>query len=627
METEIEMEIDARTERASGSSHDVLIMGGGLAGLTLAIQIKRARPETSVAVVEKRAGPAPEAAFKVGESSVEVGAHYFRDVIGVDDHLDSDQIRKFGLRFFFPAGDNSDLAQRVEFSTPAQHAHVYTHQIDRGRFENELWKRSLEHGVEAIEGAFVSRIELGEDRHTVEVVRGGVGGERSTLEGRWLVDASGRAWLLKRKLGLERAVGHTINAAWFRLGGGIDIEDWTTDAEWIERVSERGQRKRSTTHLTGEGYWVWLIQLASGPISVGVCADPRFHTFEQINELDRMLGWLKQHEPQLASVVEQRSDQVEDFLTVEDFSYGAKRVFSPQRWCLTGEAGVFLDPLYSPGSDFIAHSNTIITDLIARDLSGEPLSPSASWRRLRSGAFFWISGKAASRHTTKPPPFDVVKLSRKVAADSPLDFMNFIYLTFYDRHRAIYENEYGLLGNAQVMGAKVLFDLAAYWSNLAFLGLHGKVNPDFLASVVPELDRFGRVTGQMADFFREWHALDQREWRGVSVLMRDFQPLHDWLAELVAPFEDDAFVARYRENVELLCALAVLLFHKAASELPEVPGDDVPINALGIGLQPDRWKKDGLFSAPGITLREARGKLPGIEEFFLEEQGALVHTS
>lgn len=627
METEIEMEDDARSERASGSSHDVLILGGGLAGLTLALQLKRARPETSVAVLEKRAGPAPEAAFKVGESSVEVGAHYFRDVIGLADHLDSEQIRKFGLRFFFPAGDNSDITQRLECATPAQHPNVYTHQIDRGRFENELWKRSRQHGVEAIDGAFVDQIDLGKDHHTVEIVRGGPGGERSRLEGRWLVDASGRASLLKRKLGLERAVGHTINAAWFRLGGGIDVEDWTDDAEWIERVSERGQRRRSTTHLTGEGYWVWLIQLASGPISVGVCADPRVHPFEQINEFDRMLGWLKQHEPQLASVVEQRRDQVEDFLILEDFSYGAKRVFSPERWCLTGEAGVFVDPLYSPGSDFIAYSNTIITNLITRDLSGQHLWPSSAWRRQRARAFFWVSGKAASRPSTKPPPFDVVKLAGKVAADSPLEFMNFIYLRFFDIYLEVYEDAYPLFGNAQVMIAKVVFDTATSWSNLATTFLHGKVNPDFLASVVPELDRFGRLTGRMAGFFREWHATDQREWRGVSVLMHEFRQLDEWLAELVTPFEDDVFIARYRENLELLFALAVLLFHKAASRLPDAPGEDVPINALGISLQPDRWKKDGLFSAPGITLREAREKLPGIEEFFLEEQGALVPAS
>ena len=33
-----------------------------------------------------------------------------------------------------------------------------------------------------------------------------------------------------------------------------------------------------------------------------------------------------------------------------------------------GEAGAFLDPFYSPGSDFIAISNTLSTDLITRFL-------------------------------------------------------------------------------------------------------------------------------------------------------------------------------------------------------------------------------------------------------------------
>ena len=57
--------------------YDVAILGGGLAGLTLAIQLKQTRPETSVVVLEKREGPAPLAAFKVGESTVPAGAHYF----------------------------------------------------------------------------------------------------------------------------------------------------------------------------------------------------------------------------------------------------------------------------------------------------------------------------------------------------------------------------------------------------------------------------------------------------------------------------------------------------------------------------------------------------------------------
>ena len=42
----------------------------------------------SRAGTDKRTEPAPEAAFKVGESSVEVGAHYYREVIGMRDHLE-----------------------------------------------------------------------------------------------------------------------------------------------------------------------------------------------------------------------------------------------------------------------------------------------------------------------------------------------------------------------------------------------------------------------------------------------------------------------------------------------------------------------------------------------------------
>lgn len=63
---------------------------------------------------------------------------------------------------------------------------------------------------------------------------------------------------------------------------------------------------------------------------------------------------------------------------------------------------------------------------------------------------------------------------------------------------------------------------------------------------------------------------------------------------------------------------------QAAENLPEKPVDDVPINALGIGLDPSRRKKDGLFSKPGMSLVEAKRLLPGIEHLFLAESGASV---
>ena len=76
----------------------------------------------------------------------------------------------------------------------------------------------------------------------------------------------------------------------------------------MARVESRASASYATTHLMGEGYWVWLIRLAPGPISIGVCADPRFHPFEEINDVQRMLEWLKKHEPQLAAAVDGRLD-------------------------------------------------------------------------------------------------------------------------------------------------------------------------------------------------------------------------------------------------------------------------------------------------------------------------------
>ena len=93
---------------------DVMILGGGLAGLTLARQLRRARAALSVLVVEKSSFPVPEAAFKVGESTVEMGAYYLREVLGLADYLERNQLFKAGLRYCYPAGNNGDISRRVE---------------------------------------------------------------------------------------------------------------------------------------------------------------------------------------------------------------------------------------------------------------------------------------------------------------------------------------------------------------------------------------------------------------------------------------------------------------------------------------------------------------------------------
>ena len=218
-------------------------------------------------------------------------------------------------------------------------------------------------------------IDLDKDGHTVTYGRDGM---TQTIRARWVVDASGRAGILKRKLGCQEGNDHQVNSAWFRIDEPIEIDALSDDPVWQRRVPYR-MRKFSTNHMMGRGYWVWFIPLVSGSISIGIVADAEIHPIDQINRFEKAMAWLHRHEPQCARLIERHEDKLLDFHCLKDFSYGCKQVFSSDRWALTGEAGLFVDPFYSPGSDFIAISNGHITALIEKDLRGAPSDELASF--------------------------------------------------------------------------------------------------------------------------------------------------------------------------------------------------------------------------------------------------------
>src|SRR5690606_34516455 len=222
------------TQPTPTTDTDVAILGGGLAGLTLAIQLRRQDPALRVTVIERNAHPVREAAFKVGESTVEIGAHYFAHVLGLRDHLDREQVRKFGFRFFFSEG-RMDVDRCTELGV-SRLLPTPSWQIDRGRFENFLGKRALGLGVDFRDAAIVRAVELGEgdDAHRVTFERDGA---QAALSSRWVVDASGRAALLKRKLGLAQDNDHDANAAWWRVEGRIDPNTWSDDPQWLARCT------------------------------------------------------------------------------------------------------------------------------------------------------------------------------------------------------------------------------------------------------------------------------------------------------------------------------------------------------------------------------------------------------
>jgi flavin-dependent dehydrogenase len=523
--------------------YDVVILGGGLAGLTLSLQLKNAKPDLSILVLERRETEATTAAHKVGESTVELGTHYLREVLNIKDYLEEHELPKHGLRFFFKSHTKDDIASRVELG-PRLRLPVPSHQLDRGTVENYMMRLTQEKGTELLLGAKVSNVELSRDAgHQVSYIKGG---EEFTVKCRWVADASGRASVLKRKLQFQKPMEHHTNAVWWRLKGVIDIDTWTDNATWRSYL-EPGLRYLSTVHFMDSGYWLWVIPLGSKNTSIGIVADPAIHPFETFNTYEKAVEWMKQNEPLPYKMLEPlgHGDGLLDFKILKHYAHHTERIYSTDRWATTGESGPFLDPLYSPGTDFIAMNNSWLSDLILRDMAGEDITARVS----------------------------IYEQSHLALVDSWIP---------------VYQNKYLLMGNTQIMVIKIFWDWATYWSvpahlfaNKAFTNL--RILKDLFAAQNSLGRKFGRLNKIMQDLFLEWLPFENQVFSNHYIDPFDLAILRKFQEEIEIQREPREMMMQIEKNMNILEQLAVAIFRLVSTEVNGTP-PDIKVNPYTINL-------------------------------------------
>ncbi|MCB9597695.1 MAG: NAD(P)/FAD-dependent oxidoreductase [Sandaracinaceae bacterium] len=516
---------------------DVAILGGGMAGNLLARQLARHVPQARVLLVEK----AQTRARKVGESTVDVCGKYLTKRLSLSTYLYDQHLPKNGLRFFFDREDRGGALEELSEIGSTAMLPLPSFQLDRARFEEDLLAMNAADGVDVRLGYKVTGATTEADgAHRIELV--GAEDRRTHVEARWLVDATGRASLVARARGLRTAEGVKRAAVWGRFGDVVDLDAYGSEA-FRGRVRHTA-RVLSTNHFCYPGYWIWLIPLGHGVTSVGVVMDrPRFD--DRLRSREGFVAFLERH----AAIRELLAPaELEDVGSLGQLAYGTTRfVDARERWALVGEAAAFTDPLYSPGGDAIALANDWVTDLIRRDLEGEP-SPALAER-----------GDLYDR-------------------------------LFALRHRAtieLHRDQYDLLGSLGVFASKWDLDLACYlnlWVEPYYLDRHldlDAVRTDLAGAdqTLGVLDTFRHVFTGAAAALRSQDRYFARN-LGEAVL--------DPAARFLAP--DFATEASHRRALPRVRDAMQLVLDELNDALgrPRAP-EPVAFARLALGRPLDRW--------------------------------------
>jgi flavin-dependent dehydrogenase len=331
---------------------EILIMGAGPSGAVAAGLLRKQGRQ--VLIVEKESFPR----FSIGESLLPQSMEYIEQAGMLQDVVEAGFQYKNGAAFA-----KGELRTAFDFRDKFSPGWGTTYQVQRANFDKVLADAAAKAGAEIRYRHTVVEVDVSQEQPLVTVRS--PEGEQYQVRARFLLDASGFARILPRMLDLERPSDFPVRGALFtHIEDHIAPEDMDRNKILI------------SVHPVHQDVWFWTIPFANGRCSQGVVATPEFLARYQGTEVERLRAIIAEA-PSLSQVLRHaRWDTPGRSIT--GYSANVTSLWG-QGYALLGNAGEFLDPVFSSGVTIAFKSASLAAACIARMWQGETVDWQADY--------------------------------------------------------------------------------------------------------------------------------------------------------------------------------------------------------------------------------------------------------
>lgn len=334
---------------------DVVITGAGPSGaVAAALLLKKGH---KVLVLEKETFPR----FSIGESLLPQTMQYIEEAGMLQDVIEAGFQYKNGASF-----TRGDKRTEFDFRDKFSKGWGSTFQVQRAKFDKVLADAAQRMGADVRYRHEVTTVEVnGTPKLTVKPLDGG---ETYKVEAKVLLDASGFARLLPRLLDLERPSQFPVRQAFF-----THVEDRIPPGP---KSGFDRNKIRVAVHPEHKDVWYWLIPFSDGRSSLGVVAEAKFLDQFEGDETTKLKHLVSQ-DPNLKELLK---DAVWDTpaRTLRGYASNVKHLAAPG-YALLGNAGEFLDPVFSSGVTIALTSSSLAAKCADRQIRGETVDWEADY--------------------------------------------------------------------------------------------------------------------------------------------------------------------------------------------------------------------------------------------------------